>query len=368
MADEAARVFEKTTDFCRRAPPAVDRELCEILQALAKFCEVLAVLLKFTGSWDGVIWLLRAMSRCAGGSARFCEFLYLYGPGSSGKDVVMLLFLTFFGEAPDNLGCVQNGSFLVDAHGGHVNKEAASPFLAATQGKRFIWVSEVPQHKNLQIDLIKQYCEQHGAPMTCRKLYKGPVSFRPIGMIAATSNHAVWVMNKDDDGFHRRARIWQTTQTFRAKPEKLTEHKADDTLKARILDGEFNSQLVWLLRGLWETLEPAVNPGTTLLPIPVFMRELEALSAAGGSKDALVAWIAASCKPVDRKKATKITDFKKAAAAQLSVCEMQIGPILTAAGISPQGVTNSEGVRVAVGAHPEWTQAGPAPGLRLACT
>ena len=100
----------------------------------------------------------------------------------------------------------------------------------------------------------------------------------------------------------------------------------------------------------WETLEPAVNPGTTLLPIPVFMQELEALSAGGGSKDALVAWIAASCKPVNRKKATKITDFKKAAAAQLSVCEMQIGPILTAAGISPQGVTNSEGVRVAVGA------------------
>ena len=80
--------------------------------------------------------------------------------------------------------------------------------------------------------------------------------------------------HEHDDGFHRRARIWQTTQTFRAKPEKLTEHKADDTLKARMLDGEFNSQLVWLLRGLWETLEPAVNPDTTLLPIPVFLREL----------------------------------------------------------------------------------------------
>ena len=63
-------------------------------------------------------------------------------------------------------------------------------------------------------------------------------------MIAATSNYAVSVTNKDDDGFHRRARIWQTTQTFRAKPQKLTEHKADDTLKARILKGEFNAQLV----------------------------------------------------------------------------------------------------------------------------
>ena len=64
-------------------------------------------------------------------------------------------------------------------------------------------MSEVPQYTNLQIDLIMQYCEQHGAPMTCRKLFKGPVYFRPIGMIAATSNYAVVsVMNKDDDGFH----------------------------------------------------------------------------------------------------------------------------------------------------------------------
>ena len=270
----------------------------------------------------------------------------------------------FFGEGPDNLRCVLNGSFIVDAHGGQVNKEAASPFLAATQGKRFIWVSEVPQHKNLQIDLIKQYCEQHGAPMTCRKLYKGPVSFRPIGMIAATSNYAVSVTNKDDDGFHRRTRIWQTTQTFRAKPQKLTEHKADDTLKARILKGEFNAQLVWLLRGLWASLESDVNPGTTLLPIPEFMKELEALSAGGGSQDVLQSWIEGSCDPVDRKNATKIQDFKKAAAACLGVCMMQIGPILTAVGINPQGVPNSNRDRVAVGAHPRWTRDGT-PGLRV---
>ena len=364
VVDEAEEVFEKTTQFCRRAPPTIDQELCDILRALSRHCEVLSVLLKFAGSWDLVIWLLRSMSRCAGGSARFCEFLYLYGPGSSGKDVVMLLFLTFFGEAPDNLGCVLNGSFLVDAHGGQVNKEAASPFLAATQGKRFIWVSEVPQHKNLQIDLIKQYCEQHGAPMTCRKLFKGPVTFRPIGMIAATSNYAVSVTNKDDDGFHRRARIWQTTQTFRAKPQKLTEHKADDTLKARILKGEFNSQLVWLLRGLWASLESDVNPGTTLLPIPEFMKELEALSARGGSQDELVSWIADSCEAVERKNATKIQDFKKAAADRLNVSMMQIGPILTAAGINPQGIPNVNRDRVAVGMHPQWTREGT-PGLRV---
>eukprot|EP00973_Karenia_brevis_P062269 8661056-Karenia_brevis.AAC.1 len=139
VTNEAEHVFEKITDFSRHAPETLDLELCEILQALSKSCEVLSVLRKFAGCWDGVVWLLRKMSGCAGGIARFCEFLYLYGPGSSGKDLVMMLFLSFFGEGEGGYGCVLNGSFIVDAHGGQVNKEAASPFLAATQGKRLIW-------------------------------------------------------------------------------------------------------------------------------------------------------------------------------------------------------------------------------------
>ena len=80
-----------------------------------------------------------------------------------------------------------NGDFIVDASGS-ANNEEASPFLAATQGKRFIWLSDVPQHMNMQAVIIKQYCEQHGAPVACRKLYKGPVTFRPIGLIIASSN------------------------------------------------------------------------------------------------------------------------------------------------------------------------------------
>ena len=365
VADVAASIFEKVTDFCRSGRRSMDSELREGLSTLARHCAVLSVLHKFAGSWERVIYMLRSFSRAAGGCARFCEFMYIYGPGSSGKDVVLLLFLQFFGEKPDNLGCVLNGDFIVDASGGFSSKEAASPFLAATQGLRFIWTSEVPQHKNLQINLIKAYCEQCGAPLTCRKLYKNPFSFRPTGIIVATSNYAPIIANKDDDGFHRRCRIWQTTQTFRAKPQKLTEHKADDTLKGRILSGEFNSQLVFLLRGLWETLETDVNPGTMLLPMPEDMQELEALSASGGSQEALLAWIAGSCEPVDRKSATKMKDFKQKAAAQLGVCLLQIGPILTAAGINPQGATNSAGDRVVYGAHPTWTREGATPGLRV---
>ena len=111
-------------------------------------------------------------------------------------------------------------------------------------------------------------------------------------------------------------------------------------------------------------MDSDINPGTTLLPIPELMKELEALSAGGGSKDALLLWIADCCEPVDRKNAAKIQDFKKAAADRLGVCLMQIGPILTAAGFNPQGMPNANRERVAFGAHPAWTRDGT-PGLRL---
>lgn len=51
----------------------------------------------------------RTIARMATGNPRICEFLYLFGPGSSGNDVAMLLILTFFGAAEENYGCVEPG-------------------------------------------------------------------------------------------------------------------------------------------------------------------------------------------------------------------------------------------------------------------
>ena len=54
---------------------------------------------------------MHTVARMATGNSRICEFLYVFGPGASGKDVAMLLILTFFGilglkimmDAPENL-------------------------------------------------------------------------------------------------------------------------------------------------------------------------------------------------------------------------------------------------------------------------
>jgi len=329
-------IFESITEWCTKDKDIQSelwRKIEGKLRDLAQHCEVLAVLFKFAGSWDGVVYLLRTLTRAATGEPRICEFLYLYGPGSSGKDVVLMMFMAFFGEEPYNYAVVLNGGYVVDAKGSNVSKETATPFLAATQGKRMLWFSEVPEHKNLMVDLLKQYCEQNGARISARKLWKGPISFRPMGTIMLSSNYPPAVVNKDDDGFTRRSRVWQTTRTFATHPTTLTQHKADDTLKARILAGEFNSQLLWLVCGLVPSLSVEANPGTTIEPRPSFMKELEEAVVAGGSKAAFSSWLAEKCKPVPRKDATPIKEFRAAAMAALGLSELAIGPILTSAGM-----------------------------------
>ncbi len=322
----------------------------EELTRLSSECKVLGVIRSFAGDWEGAVWLLRTVTRMATGNPRICEFLYLFGPGSSGKDVVMLVVLSFFGAKPQNYGCVLNGNFLVDSKGS--SKEGASPFLASTVGKRFVWASEVPQHSNLQVDIIKQFCEQSGAPITARKLYKAPVSFRPVGVICATSNFPPQVTHKDDSGYTRRARIWQTTQTFSTKPTKMTEIKADPLIKQRIAQGEFNAELLWLVKGLARTLSPEANPTTELEPRPQFMKDMELECAEGGSAERFPEFLAKETKPCDRKLATPVKDFKVALAAFLGVSKAQAGIIMTSNGYATNGTSNGI-TRVAVGFHPE---------------
>ena len=321
------------------------------LKRLSEECKVLRLICTFAGSWEGVVWFLRAATRMATGNPRICEFLYIFGPGSSGKDVVMLLLLSFFGAKPHNYGCVLNGNFLVEGRAGS-SKEGPSPFLASTAGKRFVWASEVPQHLNMNVETIKQFCEQSGAPITARKLYKAPISFRPVGVICATSNFPPQVTHKDDSGYTRRARIWQTAQTFSTKPSKLTEVKADPTIKQRIAAGEFNAELLWLVTGLVRTLTPEANPSTELEPKPQFMQDMEAECAEGGSKERFSEFIAKETVPCDRKTATPVKEFKAAVATALGISKAQVGILMTSQGYASDGIPNSR-ARVVAGFHPQ---------------
>jgi hypothetical protein len=182
-------------------------------------------------------------------------------------------------------------------------------------------------------------------------------------MICATSNFPPCVKHKDDTGYLRRARIWQTSQTFATRPSTLTEQKADPTIKLRITAGAFNAQLLWLVKGLARTLSPELNPSTELEPRPGFMRAIEEECSEGNAKERFKEFVANCVLPCERKQASPMTDFKKAAADFLCITRMQVGVVMTASGYAHQGASVN-GTRVAFGFHPKRGEA-KGDGLKL---
>ena len=79
----------------------------------------------------------------------------------------------------------------------------------------------------------------------------------------------------EDEGWTRRARIFQTAARFVPKPTLLTENACDDTLKPRINKGAFNPHMLYFIETLYPSLDSTVNPGTELAPKPPEMKLLE---------------------------------------------------------------------------------------------
>ncbi|CAE7251057.1 unnamed protein product, partial [Symbiodinium sp. CCMP2456] len=273
----ATQLFSKVETFLRTRGRTLEENeeglaVVEAFEELKPHSGLLKLLRKY-GSWLQVLYILRLFARAIVALERLCELFYLHGPGSSGKDVLMLILLRFLGYEPQHYGLLVSGRYFVA--GAKSGKESASPQLDQMRGKRFIWGSEVPEHEDLDTDFLKALCEQGGAPLTGRGLYRNPRSFRPMGVFCATSNFPPKVKQIDDDGWARRAREWQTEARFVARPTKITEHKADDSLKKKINDGCFHAEMNFFAFGLFNSLSEELNPGTELMPKPPQMVLLE---------------------------------------------------------------------------------------------
>ena len=210
----------------------------------------------------------------------------------------------------------------------------------------------MPRHKNLQVDLLKQYCEQNGAPIAARGLYRGPVTFRPMGVVFATSNFPPAITEVDDTGFLRRLRVKETAVTFTTNPTpgKETEFQSDPTLKSRVREGVFNSQILFWVVHLAKSLSPDINPSTMLQPIPEEMADMETLVAQSNPTYgcSLEDFIVGGCTLCERSRASPIVDFKAAAAHQMCTQAVAIGPMMTKVGMKSSGVPNAASKRVAV--------------------
>ena len=326
------------------------RRIIDGLEQLREHLDLLQVMWAFCGDWDTIIYLLRFATRCMAGESRFCEFLYIWGCGKTGKDVFMGILTKWFGSGLYNLGLVMPGQWITE---GKPPKEGASPFLANTRGRRAVWLSEVPEHKQVHQDLIKAFCEQGGAPITTRKLYRAPETFRPIGGLFCTSNYVLTTQTPEDDGFQRRARVLETRYKFVPHPTTLTERKADDLLKGRIDAGAFDGQLFLLATLLYDTLDPEVSPGTELQPRPEHMAEgEEEVFAKTDSAEAMREWLI-KCTPVARVSGVSMTTFRKALEEAIEIKGARLRAAAKKVGLDLKGMPNAENVRVVVWKHPD---------------
>ena len=361
---EAKAVFSEIKALYR-AKRDVGEDLHERLDALAEDIPVLKVMRAAQEDWSTVLYVVRMFVRAVVADARYCEFLYIYGNASGGKDVLLLIFLHFFGRNKNNYGYMLSGSFLAHSKV-QTGRESASPFLAETQGKRFVWCSEIPAHDNLDLTLIKSYCEQ-STPVTARRLYRAPTLFEPMGLLATTSNYPP--RTKVDDGFVRRNRVLCTSKIF-GDPEDYPGNPnvvpSDPTLKARILSGTFNAQLFYLAVMLVDTLSADVCPGTNIIPLPETVSEFHVIAKNDLTEQTVKepeAWIREKCVACKRSEATLSTKFKADMAQALDMSAMALEPILKRVGVFTQ--TNSVGARIVCWNWGSDDSKKPAPGLRL---
>ncbi|CAJ1338400.1 unnamed protein product, partial [Effrenium voratum] len=193
-------------------------------------------------------------------------------------------------ELDDNYATMLPGSYVVV--GGQSDKNGPTENIAQLESKRLVWSSEVPEHTELQVDFLKAYAEQGGAPITGRRCHGHARSFVPQGILCMTSNFPPRVKTHEDEGW------------------------CDDTLKARIAKGLFSPQLLFFVKGLYTSLGPKYNPGTELIPKPVEMRELEIeMTAPPGddNKPSVNSFLAAKCeRAATQSHATPFNDFLKA--------------------------------------------------------
>ena len=296
----------------------LNEEKCPVLSVLKNYAilrENVGGLTTETIDWNWILWVLRFIARSILGEEHLCEMLYLFGGGSSGKDVLNLLIFAVLGLGVDNLGVMLPGRYLVA--GGQSGNENASPLLARMERKRAVWVSEVPRHTDLNEEFVKPFCEQGGAPVPARKLNKAPRDFVPTSVLIATSNHPAQVQRTsatEDNGWDRRLRLLETRVKFTAKTGDLhcNEMKADDSLKARVNLGHYNASLLFFVGELFPTLKPRFNEGSELIPKPASMEELEREFASKQSGNQFKDFIKTRCVRVEAKTgASLFTDFCK---------------------------------------------------------
>jgi P4 family phage/plasmid primase-like protien len=130
------------------------------------------------------------------------------GSGSNGKSKLVELFQQTIGD----YACIFNVSMLTQKR---VKSSETNSELAIAKGRRFVILQEPDENEKMQVGLMKEMTG--GDKLQCRRLYREPITFKPMFTMVLTCNHMP-AMPSDDGGTWRRVRRVEFTSKFTESP------------------------------------------------------------------------------------------------------------------------------------------------------
>jgi putative DNA primase/helicase len=202
---------------------------------------------------DLIAYVQRAFGYALTGETREQKYFTLFNSGGNGKSTLLRIITAAISEYAVT---VPIESLLEHRRDGG----AATPELAKLRGVRLVTASEPNQGARLNESLVKSLtgCD----PISCRDLYKPPVTFEPEFKLMIACNHRP-VIRGTDHGIRRRAQLIPFDAEFKDvllpthDPKRVKLRKKD--VQDDILREELPGVLAWIIRGALEWYEEGLG-------------------------------------------------------------------------------------------------------------
>ena len=214
------------------------RRVMQLFEKLCAYDPFLKWLSASNEDIDEAIYVGKNFARALAGHPAFCELIWNCGPAQSGKDlsVAILQALAGTGSTGGYCATLKWGYCM---KGANTSMEGCSPFLSATDGARFVFVSEVP-NRRISMALLKPLCKQRGAEIASRGLYRGGnESFTPTALVVLTSNFQPRLAHdeRQDTGSSTRVNVIAASSIFTENVRLPTHQQSDSRLADQVREG-----------------------------------------------------------------------------------------------------------------------------------
>ena len=170
--------------------------------------------------------------------------LFLVDDGANGKSVFLSVLKHVFGS----YAAVINSKALIERNANSIPSD-----IAGLANKRFVMMSEFPEHAPLNTGTVKSITG--GDPIAARHLYKEWFEFKPQFQVVCALNELpklTWV----DEAYFRRVRIVPFGRVF-------APHERDKNLEAKLI-GEADGIMKWMIEGYQLYKAKGLEPTTRM--------------------------------------------------------------------------------------------------------